>query len=195
MKTRDMMYISLFAAIIAVLGLVPAIPVPVSPVPITLQTLGVGLAGAVLGARRGFLAVLLFVLLVAAGAPILAGGRGGLAVLLGPSGGYVMSYPIGALVIGLLVEKYWEKLKFWNLFLFQVIGGIFVIHFFGVIYLWLITGKQLLPAAVSTLVFFPGDTLKLIIASYIALRINKSNPLIKKNKKKEQSDILHRRII
>lgn len=195
MKTRDMMYISLFAAIIAVLGLVPAIPVPVSPVPITLQTLGVGLAGAVLGARRGFLAVLLFVLLVAAGAPILAGGRGGLAVLLGPSGGYVMSYPIGALVIGLLVEKYWEKLKFWNLFLFQVIGGIFVIHFFGVIYLWLITGKQLLPAAVSTLVFFPGDTLKLIIASYIALRINKSNLLIKKNKKKEQSDILHRRII
>lgn len=195
MKTRNMMYISLFAAIIAVLGLVPAIPVPVSPVPITLQTLGVGLAGAVLGARRGFLAVLLFVLLVAAGAPILAGGRGGLAVLLGPSGGYVMSYPIGALVIGLLVEKYWEKLKFWNLFLFQVIGGIFVIHFFGVIYLWLITGKQLLPAAVSTLVFFPGDTLKLIIASYIALRINKSNPLIKKNKKKEQSDILHRRII
>lgn len=195
MKTRDMMYISLFAAIIAVLGLVPAIPVPVSPVPITLQTLGVGLAGAVLGARRGFLAVLLFVLLVAAGAPILAGGRGGLAVLLGPSGGYVMSYPIGALVIGLLVEKYWEKLKFWNLFLFQVIGGIFVIHFFGVIYLWLITGKQLLPAAVSTLFFFPGDTLKLIIASYIALRINKSNPLIKKNKKKEQSDILHRRII
>ena len=80
MKTKDLAYIALFAAITAVLGLLPAIPVPAVPVPITAQTLGVMLAGAVLGARRGFLALLLFLVLVAVGLPVLAGGRGGLAV-------------------------------------------------------------------------------------------------------------------
>ena len=75
MKTRDLAYIALFAAITAVLGLLPAVPVPAVPVPITAQTLGVMLAGAVLGARRGFLALLLFLALVAIGLPLLAGGR------------------------------------------------------------------------------------------------------------------------
>src|SRR5919112_409529 len=70
-KTRDLAYVALFAAVIAVLGTIPAIPV--GPVPITAQTLGVMLAGAVLGARRGFLAVLLFLVLVALALPFLPG--------------------------------------------------------------------------------------------------------------------------
>ncbi len=194
MKIKDMMYISLFAAVIAVLGLVPPIPVPFTPVPITLQSLGVGLAGAVLGAKRGFLSIFLFVLLVAAGVPLLAGGRGGLAVLFGPSGGYVMGYPIGAFVVGLLVERYWDKLKFWNLFFFQVIGGIIVVHFFGIIYLSYITETPLLAAALSSAVFLPGDTLKLLAASYIARQINQRHPLIKANKQKEPP-VLSKRLV
>ena len=81
MKTRDLAYIALFAAIIAVLGTLPAINI--GPVPITAQTLGVMLAGSVLGARRGFLAVLLFLVLVAIGLPLLSSGAGGLSVFAG----------------------------------------------------------------------------------------------------------------
>src|SRR5688572_15289657 len=88
-KTRDLAYIALFAAIIAVLGTIPAIPV--GPVPITAQTLGVMLAGGVLGARRGFLSVLLFLVLVAVGLPLLASGAGGLAPFVGTSAGYLYS--------------------------------------------------------------------------------------------------------
>lgn len=194
MKTKDMMYISLFAAIVAVLGLIPPIPVPFTPVPITLQSLGVVLAGAVLGAKRGFLSILIFVLLVAVGAPLLSGGRGGLSTLIGPSGGYVMGYPLGALVVGFLVEKYWGKLKYWNLFFFQFIGGIIVVHFFGVLYLAFITETPIGAAALSSAIFLPGDILKLVAASYVALKINQRNPLIIKIKSKETS-VLHRTIV
>lgn len=76
-----MMYVALFAAVMAVLGLLPPIPLPFIPVPITVQTLGVMLAGSILGARLGGLSLLIFAIIVLAGAPLLSGGRGGLSVL------------------------------------------------------------------------------------------------------------------
>lgn len=78
MKTRDLVLISLFAAIIIALGLLPPITLGFIPVPITAQSLGVMLAGVVLGAKRGTLAVLLTILIAAIGLPVLSGGRGGL---------------------------------------------------------------------------------------------------------------------
>lgn len=86
MSTRDIVYIALFAAITAALGLFPAFSLPVIAVPITAQTLGPMLAGAIAGAKRGALALVLFVVLVAIGLPLLAGGRGGLGIFFGPSG-------------------------------------------------------------------------------------------------------------
>lgn len=82
MKLKDMMFMSLFAAIMGVLAIFPPIPVPFIPVPIVAQTLGIMLAGGILGAKRGGLSILLFVFLVAVGAPLLTGGRGGLGVLI-----------------------------------------------------------------------------------------------------------------
>ncbi|MEL6321465.1 MAG: biotin transporter BioY, partial [Cyanobacteria bacterium J06626_14] len=75
MTTRDLVYIAVFAALVAALGLIPPIPLPFIPVPITAQSLGVMLAGAILGARRGACALLLFLVLVAIGFPLLSGGR------------------------------------------------------------------------------------------------------------------------
>jgi biotin transport system substrate-specific component len=100
MKSRDLAYIALFAAIVAALGLLPPVPVPGIPVPITAQTLGVMLAGSVLGARRGGLALLVFLAVVAVGLPVLSGGRGGLGVFVGPSAGFLYSWPLAAFVIG-----------------------------------------------------------------------------------------------
>ena len=79
MNTRDLVLIALFAAIVVVLGLIPPITLGFIPVPITAQSMGVMLAGCILGAKRGALAFLLFLLLVIIGLPVLSGGRGGLA--------------------------------------------------------------------------------------------------------------------
>ena len=86
---RDLAQIAIFAALIAALGLPGTITVGPTGVPITLQTLGVMLAGGILGARKGFLSVLVFLVLTTAGLPLLAGGRGG----LGDLGGAVRRLP------------------------------------------------------------------------------------------------------
>ena len=89
LNTRDIVLIALFAAIMAVLGVFPPITLPLVGVPITAQSLGVMLAGGILGAKRGAMSMALFLILVAVGLPLLAGGRGGFGVFLGPSGGFL----------------------------------------------------------------------------------------------------------
>ena len=101
----DLAQIAVFAALIAALGLPGALYLGGTAVPITFQTLGVMLAGAILGARKGFLSVLLFLALVAAGLPLLSGGRGGLAVFVGPSVGYLAGWLLGVVVIGWLTAR------------------------------------------------------------------------------------------
>ena len=111
MKIKNMLYAAMFAAIVAVLGLMPPIPLPFIPVPITLQTMGVMLAGSFLGKRLGFVSMLLVVVIVLLGVPILSGGRGGMAVLAGPTGGFFIVWPFAAFLIGFLVEKFWKNDK------------------------------------------------------------------------------------
>ena len=110
MTTRDLVLIALFAAITAVLGLFPALTLPITGVPVTAQTLGVMLAGSILGARRGGLTLVVFLVLVAVGLPLLAGGRGGAAVLFGVTAGFLFSWPVAAFVIGWLDGKGLEPL-------------------------------------------------------------------------------------
>jgi len=181
MNLRDMMFVSLFAAIIGVMAFFPPIMLPVIPVPITAQTLGVMLAGGLLGARRGGLSLLLFVALVAVGVPLLAGGRGGLGALLGPGGGYVWAWPIAAFIIGYLVEKNMTSLNFFKLLLFNIIGAIIIVYAIGVTYLSFISELPWGPTALSSLIFLPGDLIKAIIASAVVLKINQVYPLIERD--------------
>ncbi|GIO22761.1 biotin transporter BioY [Oceanobacillus sp. J11TS1] len=182
MKLRDMMFISLFAAIMGVFAFFPPIPVPFIPVPITLQTLGVMLAGGVLGARRGGLSLLLFVFLVAVGVPLLTGGRGGLGVLIGPSGGYILSWPVAAWIIGYLAEKNIHYLTYSKLVLITILGGVIVVNIIGVTYLSILSNLPWAPTAISALVFLPGDVLKALIASAIIIKLNRVYPLIDNSK-------------
>ena len=179
MKTRDLAYIALFAAITAVLGLVPA--VQIGPVPITAQTLGVMLAGSILGARRGFLALLLFLVLVAIGLPVLPGGAGGLAVFAGPTAGYLFSWPVGAFVAGLITERFWTRYNFgWGLAA-NVVGGIVVVYAIGVPVLKAVTGLPWSDALwFGAAVFIPGDLLKAVIATGIAVQVRRSYPVIER---------------
>ena len=178
MKTRDLAYIALFAALTAVLGLLPAIPVPAVPVPITAQTLGVMLAGAVLGARRGFLAILLFLVLVAIGLPLLAGGRGGLAVFAGPSAGFLYAWPLGAFVTGMITEALWRRLNLAWAMVATLTGGIAVIYAVGIPFISVFTGTSLATAFTGSLVFVPGDVVKAVVAALVAVTVRRAYPVI-----------------
>lgn len=184
MNVREMIYIALFAAIMAVLGLIPPIPLPFIPVPITAQTLGVMLAGSLLGARLGGLSLLIFVIIVAAGAPLMSGGRGGLAVIASPTGGYFLSMPIAAFVIGFLVERLQNPIKFWKLIIANIIGGILVIYFFGIGYYSFIAEVPLLKTIIGNFIFIPGDIVKVLIASLVAVRVLKVYPIIGQTSRK-----------
>ncbi|WP_163527754.1 biotin transporter BioY [Halobacillus ihumii] len=183
MKLKTMVYASLFAAIIGALGLLPPIVTPFTPVPITAQTLGVMLAGSILGAKRGGLSLLVFVLLVSIGVPLLSGGRGGLGVLFGPSGGYIMAWPIAAFFIGAFVELFWKKLNIGLYIAINVVGGIILVYAFGVTYLSIMTETPWAKAAWAALVFIPGDLVKVVAASLLAKQINRVYPLIEMDRR------------
>ncbi len=167
---------AIFAAIISVMGLVPAFPVPGMPVPITLQTLGVMLAGSILGARKGAGAVLLFLLLVAIGLPLLAGGRGGLGVFTTPSVGFLIGWPIAALVIGWLVQRAGAPYRLWWGVLANIIGGIIVMYVFGLGGIMIVGGLTLPAALAATAVFIPGDIVKAVLAALIAKPVHSAYP-------------------
>lgn len=100
MQTAMMVRVALMAALTAVSAQI-VIPLPFSPVPFTLQVPVVILSGLLLGVRYGALAQLVYVLIGAVGAPVFALFSGGLGVILGPTGGYLMAYPLAAAVAGL----------------------------------------------------------------------------------------------
>ncbi|MEX2644511.1 MAG: biotin transporter BioY [Acetobacterales bacterium] len=172
------MNIALFAAVVAALGLLPPIPVPLLPVPVTAQTLGVMLAGSILGARRGFLAVLVFVALVAIGLPVLSGGRGGLGVFAGPSAGFILGFAPGAFVVGWLTERMWAAYD-WKRALFgNLVGGVGVVYLLGVPWLAASAGLSLWTAMTGAAAFLPGDIVKAMVAATVAVAIKHSFPVI-----------------
>jgi len=173
-----MVLIALFAAITAAFAVFPPVQIPVVPAPIVVQNIGVMLAGAILGARRGGLALLLFVVLVALGMPLLTGWKGGFGVILGPTGGFVLSWIPAAFVVGAMVEKFWSRLNFWNLLLCNVVGGIVVVYALGIPWLAVVAGLELGQALAGSAVFIPGDVVKAVIASFAALVVKRSYPLI-----------------
>lgn len=177
-KTYTLVYAAMFAAVVAALGLVPPIPVPGTPVSITAQTLGVMLAGGLLGARLGGLSLLVFIGLIMAGAPVLAGFRGGIDELVGPSAGYILSWPVAALVIGYLVEKSWSNLKFWKVFLFNLVGGIILVYAAGIPVTAFVLDLSIPATALTAIAYIPGDMIKAIIAAYVVVKMKKRNPVL-----------------
>ncbi|SNX67395.1 biotin transport system substrate-specific component [Cereibacter ovatus] len=172
---RNVAYIALFAALIAVLGLVPQITL-MSGVPITAQSLGVMLCGAVLGARKGALAVLLFLVLVFLGLPLLSGGRGGIGVLAGPTAGFVVGFPVAAFVTGLVVEKWRSAPVVLAAFVGAVLGGVVVLYGFGLVGMALKLGKTLPETAMLLTPFVAGDLLKTAIAALITKGLSQVRP-------------------
>ena len=179
MSTRDIVFIALFAALMAVLGVFPPLMIPAIGVPITAQSMGPMLAGGILGARRGGLAMLLFVLLVAVGLPLLSGGRGGIGALVGPWAGFIYGWVISAFVIGFLTERFWHRLSFVAAFAFALVGGIGVVYGVGVPWFAAMSGMNLGAAFLASAVaFIPGDLIKAGMAALVIVTVRQAYPLI-----------------
>lgn len=177
----DLGLIAVFAAFVAVCAVLPAIPVGPLAVPITLQTLAVYLTGLVLGGRRGFLAVALYVVVGLVGLPIFSGFRGGPAVLAGPSAGYIIGFPIAAACVGFLAYAVLRRgaargRVLIGLITAALLGGFLVTRVFGIPGMMLNGGLTLRDAFLADLIYWPGDLLKLVLAALIAAAVHRAFP-------------------
>lgn len=173
---RNVVLIALFAALIAALGLVPKLTLA-SGIPITAQSMGIMLCGTVLGARRGALAVLLFVVLVAAGLPLLAGGRGGLGVFTTPWAGFYFGFPLAAYVAGMVMEKWKSGNVTVIAAVAAVIGGIGALYLVAVPYYMVMKPAGLGEALLTAMApFMPGDLIKAVLAGLITGALHKARP-------------------
>ena len=173
---KNIVLIALFAAIIAALGLLPKITLT-SGIPITAQSMGIMLCGTILGSKRGGLAVLLFIFLVAIGLPLLSGGRGGLGVFTTPWAGFLFGFPVAAYVTGFVMEQWRTE----NIGLVAgcsaLLGGIGALYLIAVPFYMLTKPAGLNEAlVVAMLPFMPGDILKAVLAGYITAKLAKARP-------------------
>lgn len=184
MTTRDLGHVALFAALIVALGVVPAIPLA-GGVPITLQSLGVMLAGLILGPRRGALAAIVVIALVGLGLPVLAGGRGGLGVYAGATAGFLFGWAPAAFVTGLLAMRLDRAetsaaARFAGLFGAAVAGSIVLLYVCGVAWLAFVTKLGLAKAFFVSLPFVPGDLVKAAVAALVTIRVREAFALERK---------------
>lgn len=166
LDTTDLARAAVFAGVIAILGLPGSFSV-FGGVPITAQTLGVMLAGAVLGPVVGAVSVGTLLVLVAVGLPLLAGGRGGAGVFVGPTAGYLVGWLVGAVVIGLIVHLGGRRPVWWRTFAGVLLGGVVVVYACGVPVQSLVMRIGVDQALLANLAFIPGDLAKAVIATVV----------------------------
>ena len=189
----DLANIAVFAALTCVLALAPAIPVGALGVPITLQTLAVYLTGMILGGRRGFAALALYVIVGLLGVPVFAGFVGGPAVLGGPTVGYLLSFPFAAALVGVLAHRSVRSERVRRragstsatlgrrgglaVTLFgAALAGLVLSHVMGVVGMMLTAGLSLRAALLTDLAFVPGDLIKALVAALIAVAVHRAFP-------------------
>jgi biotin transport system substrate-specific component len=138
-----------------------ALPVPLSPVPVTGQTFAVLLVGVILGSRLGSFSVLAYIAEGAAGLPVFAGG-GGFAFLLGPTGGYLAGFAAAAFVTGWLAEHGWDRRPLTAAL--AMLTGNAVLYLFGLLWLSRFTGMESV-LALGLYPFLAGDLIKIGLAT------------------------------
>lgn len=174
----DIALVAGFAALIAVCAILPAIKIGL-PVDITLQTFAVLLSGAVLGMRRGFLAVLLYLAVGAAGLPVFSGGASGLAVFSGPSVGYLVGFPFAAALCGFIVERLPRRTIQTSvpvIFAAGLVSSAVFIHTAGMTGLVLRVPTDWAGAWDIDKFFWPGDAIKNLAMALVATAVHRAFP-------------------
>lgn len=159
--TSDVLLVIAFGALMGLLAQI-SIPLPFTPVPVTGQTFGVIVTGALLGSRRGAAAMAVYVAEGAAGLPVFALARGGWEVLAGPTGGYLLAFPAAAFAVGLLAERGWDR-RFATAIAALLLGEL-IIYAGGLCWLARFVGPaRVIPLGLVP--FLPGDALKVLAAA------------------------------
>ncbi|MDD3297344.1 MAG: biotin transporter BioY, partial [Firmicutes bacterium] len=177
MKTTEMILVSMFAALMAIFAQI-TIPLPISPVPITMQELAVCLAAAILGSRLALLSQLIYIAVGIIGMPVFSGGTAGLARLMGPTGGYITGFLLASYVIGKIVEQ--RPLPTIRRTFLAMLCGLLLIYTCGMLQLSLVTGITLKAAFLSGVIPFIGIAIiKIVLGATVAASVR--TILIKQN--------------
>ncbi|EYE89369.1 bioY protein [Fervidicella metallireducens AeB] len=172
---KEITLIGVFAALTCILAQI-SIPIPFSPVPITLQVFAVCISAVILGKKLGTMSQVIYILLGVVGTPVFAGFSGGLDKILGPTGGFILSFPVMAFIIGSFVER---KQSFLNTFIALIIS-LFVCYLIGTLQLSFIMKLSIEKAlSLAVIPFIPLDLLKIIAAALLGLKIR--SKLLKEN--------------
>jgi biotin transport system substrate-specific component len=169
--TRQVVVVVFFALLSAVSAYIE-VRLPFTPVPLTFQTLVVSLAGVLLGARLGAASQALYVAAGALGAPVFSGGAAGIAHLMGPTGGFLLAFPLAAAMTGMLAARVradrsvLDAARLWV----AILLGTLVVFVGGAAQLALLTGDLKSALELGVLPFLLGDVLKVSIALLIARR-------------------------
>ncbi|WP_457750923.1 biotin transporter BioY [Thermococcus sp.] len=166
MNGREVAFAGIFVALTAVGAW---ISIPLGPVPVTFQVMMVILSGLILGSRLGFMSQFLYVLAGAVGFPVFSGFSGGMAHIFGPTGGYLVAFPLAAFVTGYFSERGgFDFVKS----LFGSLVGLGVIYILGWLWLSFYLGGAFKTAfEVGVLPFIGLDVLKILIAVVVAKRV------------------------
>lgn len=182
----DLAFIAVFAALIAAFSLAPAVPLPGNAVPITLQTLAVALTAMIIGPWRGAAATLLYLVVGFAGLPVFAQGASTIAVLAKPSAGYLIAFPLYAVVVGLLSAVALRRTNWLRPTLLVVaglVGSFLVIHPLGILGMARNIPTTLERALTLDLAFWPGDLVKTVVAALIATAVHKAFPALRAHRR------------
>lgn len=164
-KARDIALVVAGALLIYLTARI-SIPVPGSPVPITGQTFGVLLVGGALGFRRGLIAIALYVLLGVVGLPFFADAKGGLSVIWGATGGYLIGFVVAGAVVGRLAELGWDR-RIGGALGAMLVGSV-IIYAIGLPWLQVVTGFTVEKTIAEGLTpFLVGDAMKLALAAVL----------------------------
>lgn len=185
-EIRRLVFIALFAALFIVMSAIK-IDLGFTPVPITLQNLAIMLAGAFLGAGPGFASIAIVVALTATGLPLLHG-QGGITYIAGPTGGFILIFPVCALLIGFFAARLLRSEKFAGNRILLAIALFFVFELFGSALAYIggvpwfmnVTGYSLERAlAASCYPFLPGDAIKSLLAAILTVALRPYLPAVR----------------
>lgn len=167
LTTRDLILCAVFASVTAVLAQI-SIPLPFTAVPLTMQVFAVALAGVLLGSKKGFISQLIYVLIGAIGMPVFAQMKGGFSVVLGPTGGFLLAFPVMAFIIGYFSEKF-------NTPIYIMIGmtiGLVVDYLGGTLIFMLVTKATFIQGIMACVVpFVILDLVKIVMATVIGVSV------------------------
>ena len=167
-KTKQMVLIALMTAVTCVLGPL-SIPLPFSPVPISLTNFAIFLAIFVLGMKNGTISFIIYLLLGAIGVPVFSSFRGGLQVLAGPTGGYLIGFIFLALIMGFALDHFDRKLV---PTIIGMIIGMAVCYAFGTVWLAKLLSLSFKEGLMMGVIpYLPGDAAKIIIAAIVGPKL------------------------